>query len=146
MTHNSGMVKLSTLTVQDMLWINLQLTKTSKSFNFGRLEEATYYQYGYGSSVDLVGQAARLLTGFGTMRPFSSANQATALVATLAFLECNGKHLKLDPAMASSWAMEIWADPSAAEGKIAALTDDDEIHLHHGVPDKREAIFGIMET
>lgn len=139
------MAKLVTLTVPDVLWVNLQLTKVSQEYSFGRLEEATFYQYGYGESVDLVGQAARTLEGFERLRPLSAGNRATALVTVLAFLECNGKPLTLDPADAAAWARAFWADPAAGEGKMAAAISDEHVHLHHGVPDKRAVVFAILE-
>ncbi len=45
-----GSKSLKYLTVQDMLWINLQATKKVQHFRYALLEEATYYQYGYGAS------------------------------------------------------------------------------------------------
>ena len=127
-----------------MLWINLQLTKTSKSFNFATLEEATFYQYAYGSSVDVIGQAARFVSGFAKLKPFTAANKATALVGMLAFLECNGHFLSLEADQVAQWADEVWADPSAAEAKITVLTNEHEVHGLHGVPDIRGTVSDIL--
>ena len=56
-----GMAALQYLTVQDILWINLQVTKKVQHFNYARLEEATFYQYAYGDSNTLLPQAARFV-------------------------------------------------------------------------------------
>lgn len=137
--------KLTTLTVQDMLWVNLQITKVSKTYHFARLEEATFNQYGYGGSVDVIGQAAKFVTEFVRMKPFSAGNEATAFVALIAFMECNGKALALEPERALEWVRGIWADPSSAEAAITVLVDDHHVHLHHGVPEKRAAIVTNLE-
>lgn len=42
------------LTVQDVLWINLQATRKVQHFNYAKLEEATYCQYAYGESNTLL--------------------------------------------------------------------------------------------
>jgi len=81
------------LTVQDILWIHLQVAKKKEQFSFAQLEEATNYQYSYGKSKDVLAQAARLLGGFATKAPFGSANKAVAFVAGVAFLELNGYEL-----------------------------------------------------
>lgn len=84
------------LTVQDVLWINLQVTGAPQSFRYEDLEEATFYQYAYGESNSLVPQAARFLSGFLKKSPFDSGNEATAFVACVAFLRVNGVDLKLE--------------------------------------------------
>lgn len=143
--HNGRMDKLMTLTVPDVLWVNLQLTKTPAEYHFGRLEEATFYQYAYGSSVDVVGQAARFVTGFVEMKPFSKGNQATAFAALVAFLECNGYELGVAPEDALAWVRGVWADPAGAEGKISAAVYRHEVHLHYGVPEKKETLIAILK-
>ena len=55
---------LNYLTVQDMLFLNLQITKSVQPFDYARLEEAVFYQYAPGQSTDLVAQGARFLVGF----------------------------------------------------------------------------------
>ncbi len=94
---------LNYLTVQDILWINLQVTKKVHHFNFARLEEATFYQYAYGESNSLLPQAARFITGFLKMHPLDAGNEATALVAVLSFLKINGVCLKINDSNARSW-------------------------------------------
>ena len=136
---------LTTLTVQDMLWVNLQITKKSGGFNFATLEEAVYNQYGYGDSVDVIGQAATFVTEFVRMKPFEKGNGASAFVGLVAFLECNGKSLRVEPEKALDWVRGIWADPGSAEGAIAAMVDDHHVHLKHGVPEVRAAVVDALK-
>jgi len=84
------MSNLHYLTVQDILWINLQATKKVQHFQYAKLEEATFYQYGYGTSTGLLSQAARFLTGFIRMHPLEAGNEATALIGCVSFLRLNG--------------------------------------------------------
>lgn len=84
------------LTVQDHLWINLQVTKRKNRWNFATLEEATFYQYAYGRSTDVPAQAARYAAGFAKKQPFDSGNEATGFVGLVSFLRMNGYHLKWD--------------------------------------------------
>src|SRR3569832_347171 len=95
------------LTVQDILWINLQVTKKVHHFNYARLEEATFYQYAYGESNSLVPQAGRFIGGFLRMHPFEAGNEATAFVAGAAFLKINGKEINLPDEKAHAWFERI---------------------------------------
>ncbi|MEZ0325615.1 MAG: hypothetical protein ACAH95_06895 [Fimbriimonas sp.] len=95
--------KLSYLTVQDILWINLQVTKKTNRFNYATLEEATYYQYAYGDSDELVSQASRFLRGFLKLAPLSEGNEATAFVAFAAFLMLNEHQLDVADDRAVEW-------------------------------------------
>ena len=107
---------LNTLTVQDFLWLNRELTGEEHDFDYAALEEAVYYQFGYGESTDLPGQAARLLIGFVRQAPFKEGNEACALVGVVAFLKMNGfaADLTLEDAVA------LRADPAGAKGAIEA--------------------------
>ncbi|MDX2065493.1 MAG: hypothetical protein SFX74_07110 [Fimbriimonadaceae bacterium] len=78
------------LTVQDMLWLNLQVTQSVQRYRYADLEEATFYQYQYGQSTDVPNQAARFLGGFLAKAPFAEGNEATAVVAFHGFLALNG--------------------------------------------------------
>ena len=132
------------LTVPDVLWINLQVTGASQPYRFDRLEEATFYQYGHGSSRDLIGQAARLLTGFPRMRPFDRGNDATAFVAFLVFLEANGRPLTLEDGEALDWVRRVWADGDSARSAIESVCAQ-EGEAHHGAePDKQEIALGAI--
>lgn len=84
------------LTVQDMIWINQQVTKAVCPFHFMKLEEGTFYQYGYGGSQDILAQAKRFLAGFTKNAPFSEGNDLTARVACLSFLRLNGFDVDID--------------------------------------------------
>ncbi len=108
------MAGLSYLTVQDVLWIHFQLTKVQAQYDAARLEEATYYQYGRGGSMDPEGQAARLLTGMSKLKPFAQGNRACAFVATLAFLSLNGRSLRLADADGPNWLARMLSDPAGA--------------------------------
>lgn len=118
------------LTVQDHLWINLQVTKKKNRWNFAKLEEGTFYQYAYGKSTEFVGQAARYVSGFVKQQPFDSGNEATAFVGLLAFLTANGYHWSLDDKKGVDFFDAVVAGGEAAERKImqfAKWHDDD----HH---------------
>lgn len=98
---------LTYLTVQDMLWINLEVTGQVNRWDYDRLEEATFYQYGYGRSTDLVGQAERLVRGFARLEPFTDGNLASGLVALATFLGANGVRLNIEPSGAAQWVMGL---------------------------------------
>lgn len=120
------------LTVQDILWINLQITKKVQHYSFARLEEATYYQYAYGESNSLLPQAARFLSGFQRMRPFDAGNEATAFVAGLAFLLVNGQHISLTDADGSAWFQDTAQKNAAllAIQQVASADHHDDGHGH----------------
>lgn len=88
---------LAYVTVQDLLWLNMRITRKPCAFDYARLEEATFYQYGYGKSGDIFPQAARFASGFAAKRPFADGNSATALAGCTAFLLLNGYELALGP-------------------------------------------------
>src|SRR5437868_2533377 len=97
------MASLHYLTVQDILWINLEITKQSLPFDYLRLEEAIFYQYAYGESSMLFPQAARFVRGFVKMHPFEAGNEATAFVGCLAFLKINGFEAKGSGKTMTEW-------------------------------------------
>ncbi|MBS1713498.1 MAG: hypothetical protein JST30_04095 [Armatimonadetes bacterium] len=138
------MSKLHTLTVPDVLWINLQVTGAPRPYSYATLEEGTFLQYGHGSSRDLAGQAARFLTGFVRLRPISEGCPATAFVGCVSFLEMNGHSLDLDDGSAAQWAQECWADPSKAVGAVAARLSEDDAPHGHGVPDVRAIVQSVL--
>lgn len=91
------------LTVQDILWINHEVTHEVLPYKFAQLEEATFGQYGYVGSQDVLQQAAGFLSAFAKLRPFSAGNRATAFIGVLAFLSLNGYTIVLEPEHALSW-------------------------------------------
>lgn len=84
------MRRLETLTVQDLLWINLQLTGGPQPFDFARLEESTFAQYGLGANDDPIRLGGKLFMDVAKRAPFAFGNTGTALVAGLAFWRLNG--------------------------------------------------------
>ncbi len=104
-TKHSKMIHY--LTVQDMLWINQEVSNQVNSFKHLQLEEGTYYQYGYGKSENVLEQAGNFIQGFIRLRPFDTGNRATAFVACLAFLEINGYVINLEESNALKWALDI---------------------------------------
>jgi death-on-curing protein len=102
--------QLRYLTVQDVLWINLQVSGRVNGFDYATLEEATFYQYAYGDSKELLSQAQRFLHGFLAKSPISAANEATAFVAFATFLRLNGVHLSVDDAEGAEWMLRREAD------------------------------------
>lgn len=135
---------LKYLTVQDMLWINLQVTKKVQHFNYARLEEATFYQYGYGASRDLVKQAGRFISGFMKLRPFSAGNEGTAFVGFGAFLLMNGKSLTLGDYEAGEWVERVRVGKVRPETDISAVLAEDETAHHTTFSDVRDAVVEIM--
>ena len=125
------------LTVQDMIWINHCVTGKVGSFQYDVLEEATYYQYGYGASTDIHAQAVRFLQGFAKKSPFAEGNEATGFVGFVAFLRANGKDVRLSAAEAKK-LMEAPADFIAA----APIRDG---HAAHGEPDMRGIIDEVLK-
>lgn len=95
------------LTLQDLIWINSEVTKSPQPYSYDRLEEATYYQYSYRQSRDVPLQAARFLWGYLKYRPFARGNMATALIATLAFLQINGYETRLPLEHAAEWIEQV---------------------------------------
>ena len=118
-------VGLEYLTVQDVLWINLQATKRTNAFNYATLEEATFYQYGYGGSTDLLGQASRFLTGFLKKAPFGGhGDDVTAFLATHAFLAINGYDLEVPTEEYESWIERVKSGQIVAGEAITQLSKE----------------------
>lgn len=133
------------LTVQDMLWLNLQLTGSEQEFDFAHLEEATFLQYAYHDSRDLAGQAAKFLTGFRAKAPFSKGNEACAFIATLAFVSANGMSLDIPVDKANEWLEGVWAEPKIAKDAIKVKLNEGGGHTIHGVPDMHEICEEMIE-
>ena len=124
--------QLHYLTVQDILWINMQVTDKVHHFNYAKLEEATYFQYSYGESRSVTPQAARFLIGFPKLHPIDAGNDATTFIACLTFLEINGMTIELLDANAQTWfesAQARTVDPQEAIRSIAKPSLDH----HHAV-------------
>lgn len=112
------------LTIQDILWINHEVTGEVLPYKHLQLEEATFGQYKYGGSTSVVDQAATFLSAFGRLRPFERGNRATAFVAVLSFLKLNGHQLVLDPARAVEWFEKASGRTSDAKAAILNAISD----------------------
>jgi prophage maintenance system killer protein len=134
--------KLNYLTVQDLIWINTQVSGKVTEFQFDLLEDASYFQYGYGKSTDLIGQAARFFQGFHDKKPFTEGNAATAFVGLVSFLEMNGYHLKPSDSTAKAKVGELLgADLETTTASLKAMTTaahDD----HHAA--KKDIVLGVL--
>lgn len=138
---------LKYLTVQDVLWINLQATKKVHHFNFAKLEEATFYQYGYGPSRDLARQAGRLIGGFIKLRPFEAGNDAVAFIAGATFLLHNGKALKLGDNEAAAFMAKVKSGETRPEEALWAMVADEPGHTAYSVHEAAlEAMARFPET
>ena len=116
------------LTVQDVLWIHLQIAKKPGKFSFASLEEATSYQYAYGKSHDVLAQASRFFSGFIVKSPFDSANRAVAFAAGIVFLELNGLDFKpVEKDLV--WWLDQAAIPASSKAIIESSTAPSE-HAH----------------
>lgn len=140
--------KINYLTVQDVLWINLQITQAVRPFRYAELEEATYYQFGYGRSTHLLEQAAKFLNGFSRKAPFGVGDAATAFIGFVGFLSINGRQFNLTDSEAPAWLAKLGsitaADIEAAsshvmEGPLFEKTGE------HGEPDVAATLADALE-
>lgn len=95
------------LTVQDHLWINLQVTGRPQPFKYADLEEAVYFQYAYQASNDVIAQTARYGSRFASKLPFATGNEATAFVGLVCFLRLNGFHIELSDARGADFMASL---------------------------------------
>jgi len=133
--------KLHYLTVQDLLWINLQVTGSVQQFDYAKLEDGAYYQYGYGASANLLKQAGRFYNGLAHKNGFAAGNKATAFVAMAAFLVLNGRTLKVKDTAGAIDGIPAHEKGSADWVEANSLRDHDAEH-HHYLP--QEAIKVIL--
>jgi prophage maintenance system killer protein len=136
------MADSTTLTVQDLLWINLRVTGTEPQWDFMKLEEGTFYQFSYGSSDSVVARAARFLAGLSKIAPFANGNRATAFVACLAFLAVNGLAADLPPEDASKWVGRAQGDAALAAIEGLVSQSDHGEYAHPSVEEAVEHILG----
>jgi len=134
------------LTVQDILWINHEVTNEVLPYKFAQLEEATFGQYAYGGSHDAMKQASTLLAAFGRLRPFSAGNRATAFVAVLSFLVMNGYSLALDPANAVAWFEKASGRTSDALAGIRDAVAEGEPQPQDLKPVVRTTVREVIKT
>lgn len=130
------------LTVQDVIWIHLQIAKKPVKFDYAKLEEAVSYQYAYGKSKDVLSQAARFFSGFPTMSPFDSCNRAAAFVSGVTFLALNGFSLKAAEKEAIQWFDRA---SMKGEGRLAIeLGTVKEAGAHHSTT--RDVAGEVLES
>jgi hypothetical protein len=136
------MSSLQYLTVQDLLWINLQIAKKVNTFRYATLEEATFYQYSLGDSREIATQAARFLNGYIKLAPISELNEATGFVGCLAFLKLNGYEVVLKDSEGAKWVDDVRSlGVSAVDEKIRK-----DPHAHHDAnPKVRAAVHEVLQ-
>jgi len=137
--------QLHYLTVQDILWINLQITEKVSSYSFAKLEEATYYQYAYGESRQVHAQAARFLAGFPKLQPLEFGNDSTAFVALITFLKLNGLEIHLTDAKAAEWYRSVQTGETKAEAAVRHIAKS-PINDHHHAVDIRGTVRDTMKA
>jgi death on curing protein len=98
---------LEYLTLQDIIWINLEVTGEANEFSAERLEEAVFHQYAYRRGADLFFRAGDFLEALLRLRPFDDGNRRTAFLSTVAFLAVNGYALEVTDQQAYSWLKSI---------------------------------------
>jgi prophage maintenance system killer protein len=116
------------LTVQDVLWIHLQIAKKPGKFSFANLEEATNYQYAYGKSHDVLSQASKFFSGFVAKNPFDSANRAVAFASGIAFLELNGHMFNPVENDMGLWMHQATNLATSKDTLIASTTPNHDAH------------------
>lgn len=134
-----AMSRLHTLTLQDMLWIHFQIARKVTSYEYAKLEEATFYQYAYGDSTGLAAQAGRFAKGFATLAPFDSANEAVGFVGLVAFMVMNGWR----PTFEAGAAAVAYAS-MAAQGSAQAVEANFALDPAAGHVDVKGVVYGVL--
>ena len=140
------MAGLNYLTIQDMLWINHRVTGKVNAFRHDALEEATFFQYGYGKSVDLEKQAASFLLKFSKKTPFDEGNEATAFVGFVSLLRANGKDLQISDKDAQLWAAGEVEEAGVAKRIISGEKIHGTPNLEALIEDVVQDFAGILPT
>lgn len=117
------------LTTQDLLWINLQVTRKVLEFQWTELEEAANAQYALGTSGNVVAQAERLLKAMVRKSPFQYGNEATALIGAAAFLRINDLQLNLADSDAQAWLGGVLSGAETFAGRVTADFHDEIEHV-----------------
>ncbi len=133
---------LNYLTVQDILWINLQVGKKVNGFNYAKLEEATYYQYAYGESKDVPAQAERFLRGFVSLKPLAELNELTGLIGVIAFLEINGFSFELEDLSGATFLQSVLTNSADFKARVQHAHHDDHGHK----PSVRATIESVLRA
>lgn len=133
------------LTVQDVIWIHLQIAKKQGKFSFSKLEEATSYQYAYGKSHDVLAQAARFFPGFIAMSPFDSGNKAVAFASGVVFLELNGLSFNPKEKDLALW-LDRATDSSTSRATIESGTELAQGDHHSGAREVAKSVLARYES
>jgi prophage maintenance system killer protein len=133
------MAGMQYLTVQDLLWVHLQVTKQVEPFDLARLEDAVYAQYGYGKSTDIFAQAGRFAQELVKKAAFAAGNQSMAFLASLAFLEMNGVHLDVHDAEGVRFFDQV------LEGEAPGDTFRSRVQPGHGDHHDEDYSHGVVE-
>ena len=133
------------LTVQDIIWIQLQITNKQGKFSFAKLEEAASYQYAYGKSHDVMSQAARFFRGFSILNPFESGNSAVGLVSGIVFLELNGLSFCPKEKDLTQWYMRA-IDSSTSKTAIESGTEAAHDGHHMSTRELTKSVLERYET
>jgi prophage maintenance system killer protein len=115
--------RLQTLTLQDLIWLNLVASRRVNAFDYAKLEEAAFRQFGYGGRQDVVGQAASLLEGLIRLRPFAEDNESTALPACGAFLALNGFALRASSEQARDLVSAVKSGSAGVRDALAKVAE-----------------------
>ncbi len=134
------------LTVQDVIWINTELTKRVQPFDYATLEEAVFFQYSYGAAQGVLPQAARFMSGLARLAPFAAGNAATAFVAGVAFLKNNGYRFNLSDESARGWAGDVFAAKVEVEQALRNAVAENEEHHHGLTPNVADAVSAAMDA
>lgn len=121
------------LSVHDLVWINTTVTGKTVPFDYVQLEEAMAAQYSYGDSRNVPVQAAFLLETLLFKPSFAYGNRRTAFIATVAFLNANGRALQVDDAGAADVLRRAAAREITASEAVETLSAPADIALRPGV-------------
>lgn len=124
------------LTVQDVLWVNFQITKGVSTFDAETLESAVYHQFGYGKSIDVLAQAAKFILGFERLKPFEVGNMATCLVCVASFLELNGYEFSPVGDGAVSWIEKVAGYPDSSLDALKSAVEVSDHTTHKGIQER----------
>lgn len=137
--------RLQTLTLQDLIWVNLVATRKVNAFDYDKLEQAAFRQFGYGTRQNVQAQAAGLLGSLLRLRPFAEGNGGTALIAYGAFLALNGIALVASSEQARALVAGTAEMGSAASDAPAGVTEPDPDWKPTMEPDLRRIVTDLAE-
>lgn len=117
--------RLQTLTLQDLIWLNLVASRKVNAFDYAMAEEAVFRQFRYDGEQNVVIQAAGLLEGVVRLQPFAEGNERTAWLACAAFLALNGFALRASEEQISNLIAVARGGGSGVRDALEALVGRD---------------------